>query len=59
MKLKRKIQLEYLITQREGMIAENKQREICGNSMAYREEDFQKVAAAIKALLNPIYDGGF
>ena len=41
--LKIRLRMEQLITQREGMIAENKMREICGNSLAYSNEDFDKL----------------
>lgn len=33
-------QIEELICQREGMIADNKQREFEGNAMAYSEDSF-------------------
>lgn len=42
-----KIQLEALITEREGMIAENQQRVVTGNSPAFVFDDFMKVANAI------------
>jgi hypothetical protein len=35
--------IESLITEREGMIAENKQREQLGQSMAYPESDFSRL----------------
>lgn len=35
-----RLQIEILITQREAMIAENKQREFVGQAMAYTEKDF-------------------
>jgi len=38
-----RMQLEALITLREGMIAENKQREVYGESMAYVFDDFISV----------------
>ena len=36
-----RLQMECLITEREGMIAENKQREHRGESLAYVEDSFQ------------------
>ena len=41
--LKIKIQVEEIITEREGMIAENKQREFTDMGMAYGEEQFNKI----------------
>jgi len=35
-----RLQIEILVTQREAMIAENKQREFEGHAMAYIENDF-------------------
>ncbi len=35
-----RIRLEVLVSEREGMIAENKHREHCGQSMAYCEDSF-------------------
>lgn len=35
--------IESLITEREGMIAENKQREQLGHSMAYPESEFMRI----------------
>jgi hypothetical protein len=35
-----RLQMEALISEREGMIAENKQREHLGQSMAYQEDSF-------------------
>ncbi len=45
-----RIQLEALISEREGMIAENKQREATGNSMAYNDTAFNYNAEDIRAL---------
>jgi hypothetical protein len=42
--------LEELITQREGMVAENKQREHLGQSLAYTEDSFLILADAIRNL---------
>jgi hypothetical protein len=43
-------ELQALITIREGYIAENKQREITGYSMAYGVDHFQELAEMIRAL---------
>jgi len=40
--------LQELITRREGMIAENMQREVLGQSMAYVEDDFSILADEIR-----------
>ena len=45
------IKLEALITEREAMIAENNQREILGQSMAYVDHDFRELAGRILELL--------
>ena len=45
-----RISLEALISEREGMIAENKQREVCGHSMAYTNTDFVSNANSIRKL---------
>ena len=39
-----RFRLEELITRREAMIAENKQREHLGQSMAYVEKQFNELA---------------
>lgn len=44
------IELEAFITEREGMIAENRHREQCGNSIAYGADEFQALADKIKEL---------
>lgn len=44
------IELQALITEREGMIAENKFREINGNSLAYCEDSFIILANKIREL---------
>ena len=44
------VELEALITEREGMIAENKQREILGQSMAYNDQIFMELAERIRQL---------
>lgn len=45
-----RIELEALITEREGMVAENKVREILGQSMAYHDMDFQILAKQMRDL---------
>ena len=45
-----RIDLEALVTEREGMIAENKQREVTGDSMAYTEEQFENLRQRIVML---------
>ncbi len=42
--------LEMLITEREAMIAENKQREFLGQAMAYSDDDFYAVADRMRKL---------
>lgn len=49
-----RIELEELITEREGMIAENKQREVVENSMAYDEGSFSNVASRMSTLRKKI-----
>ena len=44
------IELQALITQREGMIAENQQRAYLGQSMAYTEDPFLILAEEIRGL---------
>ena len=51
MNLKTRIELEALITEREGQIAENKYREILNEVVAYTEEDFSYIAARMRQLL--------
>lgn len=46
-----RIQLEAIISEREGMVAENKIRERRGEAMAYDDNQFFANAAAIRALL--------
>lgn len=49
----RRINLEALISEREGMIAENEQRMIEGRSMAYVAAAFFDNARQIRELLTP------
>jgi len=49
-----KIILESLITEREGMIAENMQRESAGHSMAYTDSEFTKLSGEIYELLDEV-----
>ena len=48
--LRTQIELQALITEREGMIAENMKREWRRESMAYGEEAFQAIADEMRAL---------
>jgi len=48
--INKRILLEALITQREGMIAENTQRSHLGDSIAYVAEDFDALADKMRAL---------
>lgn len=52
-----RIELEALITEREGMIAENMGRESRGEAMAYCDNDFQRVADDMRALAGEMDDG--
>ena len=45
-----RIKLEALITEREGMVAENQQRQAVGASMAYTEDAFVNLARRIEAI---------
>lgn len=45
------VELQKLITEREGMIAENKQREHLGQSMAYWEDSFMQQADKFDKLI--------
>jgi len=51
--LNRRIELEALITEREGMIAMNMQREHLGQSMAYEGNAFVFLADKLRALKEP------
>ena len=46
----RELELQALISERDGMIAENSQREIQGDSMAYTYKHFAYIAECIRAL---------
>jgi len=48
---KTRIELETLITEREGMIAKNLQRRSQGQVMAYVQENFNSLANRIRNLL--------
>ena len=48
------IRLEELITGREGIIAENKQREILGQSMAFSGDSFFVLQAQMGALRSEV-----
>jgi hypothetical protein len=45
------LQAQELISEREGMIAENLHREYCGNSVAYAEDSFLLNSRAFTELL--------
>ncbi len=47
-----KIEMEMLITEREGMIAENSQRIHLNQAMAYTDNDFEKVRSKMNLLLS-------
>lgn len=49
--MNKRILLEALITEREGMIAENTQRVHLGQSMAYGDGDFTILARKMRALI--------
>jgi len=46
----KRCKLEALVTEREGMLAENHHRLQCGNSIAYGDEAFDDLAARMRAL---------
>jgi hypothetical protein len=46
----KELELQALLTEREGYIAENKQREIHGDSMAYGADHFLELADRIRCL---------
>lgn len=48
--LRYEIELQELITRREMMIAENKMREIKGDSLAYGEKAFSEIVSAFEYL---------
>lgn len=52
METEKRILLEALITEREGMIAENHQRLHLGQSMAYGDEAFTALAAQVRELIS-------
>jgi len=51
-----KLELEALITEREGYIAENLHRQLCGNSIAYGADAFIDLADRIRALKEADHD---
>lgn len=51
-----RIKLEELITEREGMVAENKQRESRGSSMAYIESNFTCIQEQMEELVEELED---
>lgn len=46
-----KARIELLITEREGMIAENQLRESLGQSVAYPEHKFTEVATGLESIV--------
>lgn len=52
--LELRCELEKLITEREMMVAENKDREAQNNSMAYTDKEFYEVMLKIEELKNLI-----
>lgn len=46
-----RIELEMMVTEREMMVAENKQREILGQSMAYQDDSFFELSDRMNELL--------
>ena len=52
--LKLRAQLELAITNRECMIAENKQREITGQSMGYNDNDFVPVIKEMESIISEL-----
>lgn len=53
-----KLQMEALISEREGMIAENQQRVHLEQSMAFTEDSFQINASGFTQLLEAIRNDG-
>lgn len=51
--LNRRIELEALITEREGMRADNVDREVRSQTMAHGSYSFSRIAARIRALAEP------
>lgn len=49
-----RVGLETLITKREGMLAENRQRSIEGGSMAYVDSDFIELGKRFKLIFNEL-----
>lgn len=48
--LQKKIEIEMLITERVGMIVENRQRELADESLAYTEDNFTSIRKAMLTL---------
>ncbi len=46
-----RIRIEEIVTEREAMIAENKQREFQDQAMAYNEADFQQLSNRLHDLI--------
>jgi len=47
-----RLQMEILISEREGMIAENMQREYLGQSMAYDSRAFDNISIQLSMLIS-------
>lgn len=54
--LERQCELQALVSEREGMVAENLHRQHCGHSIAYGEEAFAQNASAIQQIANTIHE---
>jgi len=52
-----RLQMEVLITEREGMIAENKQREHHGQGITHTEDEFSAIAGQFIGLLDNLRQG--
>ncbi len=53
MDFEKRVELEALITEREGMMALNDQRAVNGDSPAYTDEQFFDIARQMRALIQP------
>ena len=52
-----RLEFEALLTEREGYLAENQHRMLCGNSIAYGADVFDDLANKIRALKQEANDG--
>lgn len=53
--LSNRCDLEALICQREGMIAENLQRQHRGEAMAYTEKEFNEIADQMRCIVSDVH----